>query len=414
MAVVAIAGTFDSKPEEFAYLRDRIHEHGCETLLINTGIFEPEVAVAISNQQITNEIGVDLGEIANRRDRGAGTAAIAQGLERLLPRLHGEGRFDAVVSMGGSGGTSMVAPAMRSLPIGVPKLIVSTVASNASIYVGDSDLILLPSVTDVSGLNSVSRMIFDNAASAISAMARVAQARNVSTERDKPVVSCTMFGVTTPCVDAARAELTERGWEVLVFHATGAGGRTMERLISENHVDAALDLTTTEWCDELFGGILNAGPERLDAAVKAGIAQVVSLGALDMINFGPVSSLPREMRDRLMYEHNPTTTLIRTTVEENRQLGGKIAEKLNGATRPVTIMIPRRGFSALDIEGGAFFDPAADTAAVDSLIAALTNSHVSVKMIDAHINDPEFAAACVHELMELATPELATTTERGN
>ena len=409
MAVVAIAGTFDSKPEEFSYLRDRIHEYGCKTLLINTGIFVPGMAVDITNQQITDEVGIDLGEIARQRDRGAGTAAIAQGLERLLPRLYEAGRFDAVISMGGSGGTSMVAPAMRSLPIGVPKLIVSTVASNAAVYVGDSDLVLLPSVTDVSGLNSVSRMIFDNAASAIAAMAGVAATRSKETGRDKPVVTCTMFGVTTPCVDAAREELTERGWEVLVFHATGAGGRTMERLISEDHVDAALDLTTTEWCDELFGGILNAGPKRLEAAVKAGIPQVISLGALDMINFGPVSSLPQEMRGRLMYEHNPTTTLIRTTVDENRLLGKKIAEKLNGAIRPVTVMIPQRGFSALDIDGGAFFDPAADAAAIESLRTALTNPNVTVEAIDAHINDPEFAAACVHELMKLVN-----TTERGN
>ncbi|MFT0846969.1 Tm-1-like ATP-binding domain-containing protein [Actinomycetaceae bacterium L2_0104] len=409
MAVVAIAGTFDSKPEEFSYLRDRIHENGCTTLLINTGIFVPDVAVDITNQQIADEIGIDLGKIAERRDRGAGTAAIAQGLEGLLPRLYEAGRFDAVISMGGSGGTSMVAPAMRSLPIGVPKLIVSTVASNAAVYVGDSDLVLLPSVTDVSGLNSVSKMIFDNAAAAISAMAQVAAGRSTENERDRPVVSCTMFGVTTPCVDAAREELTDRGWEVLVFHATGAGGRTMERLISEDHVDAALDLTTTEWCDELFGGILNAGPHRLEAGVQAGIPQVISLGALDMINFGPVSSLPEEMRGRLMYEHNPTTTLIRTTVEENRLLGEKIAEKLNGAVRPVTVMIPQRGFSALDIDGGAFFDPAADGSAIAALEAHIDNPKVVIKKIDAHINDPEFAAACVNELMELVNAK-----ERGN
>ncbi len=409
MAVVAIAGTFDSKPEEFSYLRDRIHEYGCETLLINTGIFDPGMTTDITNQQITDEVDIDLGEIAMRRDRGAGTAAIAQGLEKLLPRLHDHGLFDAVISMGGSGGTSMVAPAMRSLPIGVPKLIVSTVASNAAVYIGDSDLVLLPSVTDVSGLNSVSRMIFDNAASAVAAMAQVAELRDKEAERAKPVVTCTMFGVTTPCVDAAREELTDRGWEVLVFHATGAGGRTMERLISENHVDAALDLTTTEWCDELFGGILNAGPNRLEAGVEAGIPQVISLGALDMINFGPVSSLPQQMQGRLMYEHNPTTTLIRTTVQENHLLGKKIAEKLNRATTPLTVMIPQRGFSALDIEGGAFFDPEADASAIEALDTGINNPNVTIKKIDAHINAPEFAAACVHELMELVN-----ATERGN
>jgi len=401
VATVAIVGTFDSKASEFDYLRERIRSLGADTVMIHTGIFPARLPTDVDNDDIARRAGVDIGAVARRRDRGAGTAAIARGLAVVLPELYAQGRFDAVISMGGSGGTSMVAPAMRNLPLGVPKIIVSTVAGgDVSFYVGYSDLVLIPSITDVAGVNSVNRMVFDNAARAIVGMA--AGGHRTAGTREKPVVAATMFGVTTPCVDRARSELDALGWEVLVFHATGIGGRTMERLIDEARIDAVLDVTTTEWCDELFGGILNAGPHRLEAALRAGIPEVVSMGALDMINFGPRDTLPDSMRGRWIYQHNPTTTLVRTSVGENRKLGATIAEKLNEARRAVSVLVPLRGFSGLDREGAEFFDPAADAAAVDALEENASNPLVTVKKIDAHINDPDFAHTCVRELMSLS------------
>ncbi len=264
--------------------------------MIHTGSFEPKIPSDITSKELTEAAGENYAELVEARDRGRSVDAIARGMEILIPpELYQQGKFDGIISLGGSGGTSLVAPAMRALPVGVPKIIVSTMAGgNVAPYVGTSDIILIPSIVDVAGLNRISTTIFDNA---VHAMVGMLQHKRESTMEHKPMIAATMFGVTTPCVNAAQTYLEAKGYEVLVFHATGAGGKSMESLIDSGYFAGVLDITTTEWCDELFGGELNAGPNRLEAAGKAGIPQVVSLGALDMVNFGPIDSMPENIRD---------------------------------------------------------------------------------------------------------------------
>lgn len=396
---VAIAGTFDSKSEEFLFIKEQIEKTGLNTFLIHTGIFSPAFEPDITNQQIAQAAGTDLTEIAANRDRAQGTKAIAQGLEVLLPQLYSEGKFDGIISAGGSGGTSMVAPSMRALPIGVPKLIISTVAAgDVSGYVGSSDIFMYPSIVDVAGLNSISKKIFTNAANAISGMVI-----NLSTEQvsEKKVIAASMFGVTTPSVEVGRRLLEEQGYEVLVFHATGAGGKSMEKLITDGHIAGVLDLTTTEWCDELFGGNMPGGEHRLEAAAITGIPQVISLGALDMVNFGAVDTIPEKYQDRLFYQHNPMVTLMRTTAEENKKLGEKIAEKLNQVTSKSILMLPLKGLSSLDSKGHEFYAPTIDQVLFDTLTANINNPLVEIISLNYNINDPQFATAAAENLTQL-------------
>ncbi|OTN88137.1 hypothetical protein A5819_000589 [Enterococcus sp. 7E2_DIV0204] len=396
---VAIAGTFDSKSEEFLFIKEQIEKTGLNTFLIHTGIFSPAFEPDITNQQIAQAAGTDLTEIAANRDRAQGTKAIAQGLEVLLPQLYSEGKFDGIISAGGSGGTSMVAPSMRALPIGVPKLIISTVAAgDVSGYVGSSDIFMYPSIVDVAGLNSISKKIFTNAANAISGMVI-----NLSTEQvsEKKVITASMFGVTTPSVEVGRRLLEEQGYEVLVFHATGAGGKSMEKLITDGHIAGVLDLTTTEWCDELFGGNMPGGEHRLEAAAITGIPQVISLGALDMVNFGAVDTIPEKYQDQLFYQHNPMVTLMRTTAEENKKLGEKIAEKLNQVTSKSILMLPLKGLSSLDSKGHEFYAPTIDQVLFDTLTANINNPLVEIISLNYTINDPQFATAAAENLTQL-------------
>lgn len=396
---VAIAGTFDSKSEEFLFIKEQIEKTGLNTFLIHTGIFSPAFEPDITNQQIAQAAGTDLTEIAANRDRAQGTKAIARGLEVLLPQLYSEGKFDGIISAGGSGGTSMVAPSMRALPIGVPKLIISTVAAgDVSGYVGSSDIFMYPSIVDVAGLNSISKKIFTNAANAISGMVT-----NLSTEQvsEKKVIAASMFGVTTPSVEVGRRLLEEQGYEVLVFHATGAGGKSMEKLITDGHIAGVLDLTTTEWCDELFGGNMPGGEHRLEAAAITGIPQVISLGALDMVNFGAVDTIPEKYQDRLFYQHNPMVTLMRTTAEENKKLGEKIAEKLNQVTSKSILMLPLKGLSSLDSKGHEFYAPTIDQVLFDTLTANINNPLVEIISLNYNINDPQFATAAAENLTQL-------------
>lgn len=396
---VAIAGTFDSKSEEFLFIKEQIEKTGLNTFLIHTGIFSPAFEPDITNQQIAQAAGTDLTEIAANRDRAQGTKAIARGLEVLLPQLYSEGKFDGIISAGGSGGTSMVAPSMRALPIGVPKLIISTVAAgDVSGYVGSSDIFMYPSIVDVAGLNSISKKIFTNAANAISGMVI-----NLSTEQvsEKKVIAASMFGVTTPSVEVGRRLLEEQGYEVLVFHATGAGGKSMEKLITDGHIAGVLDLTTTEWCDELFGGNMPGGEHRLEAAAITGIPQVISLGALDMVNFGAVDTIPEKYQDRLFYQHNPMVTLMRTTAEENKKLGEKIAEKLNQVTSKSILMLPLKGLSSLDSKGHEFYAPTIDQVLFDTLTANINNPLVEIISLNYTINDPQFATAAAENLTQL-------------
>ena len=320
MATVVLLGTLDTKGEEYEFLRRRVLEEGVDALLVDTGVLgSPLAEPDISRQQVAEAASADLQELATSEDRGAAVEAMARGVSEIVKDLHAQGRLDAVLALGGSGGTAIAAQAMRQLPVGVPKLIVSTMASgDTRPYVGAVDVTLMYSVVDISGLNPISERILGNAAAAAAGMAK---AQGPDSDAEKPLVGATMFGVTTPCVTEARKRLEELGYEVLVFHATGTGGQSMEALMRSGFITASLDVTTTELADELVGGVLSAGPDRLEAAGALGIPQVVSLGALDMVNFGPFESVPAEFRDRLLYKHNPTVTLMRTTPEECAALG---------------------------------------------------------------------------------------------
>ncbi|MCR5576626.1 MAG: Tm-1-like ATP-binding domain-containing protein [Oscillospiraceae bacterium] len=398
MKTIAIIGTLDTKGREFGFIKQLAEERGLKTFCINTGVFEPAFEADVSNAEIAAAVGADIKAIVAARDRATATDVISRGLKVLLPRLYAEGKFDGVISAGGSGGTSMAAPAMRALPIGVPKMIISTMASgNVSQYVDTSDLIMVPSIVDVEGLNDISKKIFTNAVNALCGM--VSYPSEVKSE-GKPLLAATMFGVTTPCIKAAKEYLEGQGYDVLVFHATGAGGKTMESLIEAGFIKGVLDMTTTEWCDEIVGGVLTAGPHRLEAAAKAGVPQVVSVGALDMVNFGPWDTVPPQFAGRKLYKHNPTVTLMRTSPEELKLIGGAIADKLNMAAGKTVLMLPLKGVSAIDVEGAPFYDAEADAVLFDTLRKGVKES-VELIELDTDINDPAFAVAAAKKLIEL-------------
>lgn len=400
MKTIAIAGTFDSKGKELTFVKDILESLGLNTFTIHCGVFEPMFETDVSNQEVAKEVGEDIHGIAAKKDRALGTEVLSKGMERLIPKLYAEGKFDGIISLGGTGGTSLVTPGMRALPVGVPKVMVSTVASgNVQQYVGTSDIMMIPSIVDVSGLNSISTKIFTNAALAIAGMVKLEHEEKV--EAKKPLVAATMFGVTTPCVDIAREYLEEQGYEVLVFHATGTGGKTMERLVEEGYFEGVLDLTTTEWCDELVGGVLAAGPNRLESAGKHKVPQVVSVGALDMVNFGPMDTVPEKFEGRKFYKHNPTVTLMRTTVEENKKLGEIIAEKLNQTNGPTVLMLPLKGVSMIDAEGQPFHGPKEDEMLFDTLRQNINENKVELIEMDANINDREFALTAAKKLVDL-------------
>lgn len=399
MKTVAVLGTFDTKGKELKFIKECIEEHGLKTLCINTGVFEPVVEPDISSAEVAAAVGADINAIVEKRDRATATEVLAKGTEKLIPQLYAEGKFDGIISIGGSGGTSLATPAMRQLPLGVPKVMVSTMASgDVSPYVGTSDIVMIPSVVDAEGLNDISKVIFSNAANAVVGMV---QNRKEIESDGKPLLAATMFGVTTPCIKAAEEYLHEQGYDVLVFHATGTGGKCMEVLIDQGFIKGVLDLTTTEWCDEVVGGVLNAGPGRLTAAGKNGIPQVVSVGALDMVNFGPMDTVPAQFKDRNLYKHNPTVTLMRTTAEELKSIGHEIATRLADATGKTTLMLPLKGVSMIDVEGQPFYDAEADKALFDTLRTELADSNVEIVELDTDINDKEFAIAAAQKLISL-------------
>jgi uncharacterized protein (UPF0261 family) len=395
---VVLVGTLDTKGDEYAYLRDRLRLHGVNTLLVDAGTLDPpRTEPDIDRHEVAAASGVDLDELARARDRGRAVSAMASAAAALVKRLYDEGRCDGVLAAGGSGNTAIATAAMQALPVGIPKLMVSTVAAgNTRDYVGASDVALMASVTDVAGINSISGRILANAAAA---MAGMVQAQPVDLPEQRPLIAATMFGVTTPCVTAAREALEQRGYEVLVFHATGTGGDAMEGLIGSGFLAAVLDITTTELCDRLVGGVLAAGPDRLEVAGRNGLPQVVSLGALDMVNFGARDTVPPQFEGRNLYVHNPSVTLMRTTPEECAELGRIIAAKLASARGPVALFVPLKGVSAIDVEGGPFYDPAADEALFDALRENL-NDNVELHELEHNINDPEFARAMVDKLIE--------------
>jgi uncharacterized protein (UPF0261 family) len=396
--VVALLGTLDSKGAEYAYLKERIEAQGAQTFVINAGVLgEPPFRPDISAAEVAKAGGGDLTDLIERKDRGEAVAVMAKGAAAIVTRLQQEGRIDGIIAMGGGGGTSIAAAAMQALPVGFPKLLVSTLASgDIRPFVGVKDVTVMPAVVDISGINRLSSQILANAAGAIAGMVRIKKPQAAS---DKPIIAATMFGVTTPCVTKAREILEQAGYEVLVFHATGTGGRTMEELIRAGFVAGVLDITTTELADELAGGVLSAGPDRLEAAGEIGIPQIVSVGALDMVNFGAPGTVPAKYAVRLFYRHNPLVTLMRTTPEENAALGATIARKLNAAKGPTVLMIPTKGVSLIDVEGKPFHDERADAA----LFAALKSNlapHVRLVELDTDINDEAFAIRAVDLLVE--------------
>jgi uncharacterized protein (UPF0261 family) len=393
---VLLIGTLDTKGDEYAYLLERLRLHGVDGLLADAGtVGPPRAEPDITREALAAETGVDLGALG---DRGSAVGAMAGAAAALARRLHREGRIHGVLAAGGSGNTAIATAAMRALPVGVPKLMVSTMASgDTAVYVGASDVTMMASVTDVAGVNSISARILANAAAA---MAGMVGAPPVEVTQDRPLVGATMFGVTTPCVTAARQALEERGYEVLVFHATGTGGMAMESLMEAGHIRGVLDATTTELCDDLVGGVLSAGPDRLEAAGRLGLPQVVSLGALDMVNFGARDTLPPRFEDRNVHIHNPTVTLMRTTAEECAELGRRIARKLAAATGPTALFIPLGGVSAIDAPGQPFFDPEADAELFEALRAGLEGTDVELIELPCNVNDPEFAAAMAAKLDE--------------
>lgn len=393
---VVLIGTLDTKGAECAFLAERLRAAGVRPLLVDVGTFEPQgVEPDIGRDAVAAEAGVDLAALAEGRDRGAAVTAMTAAAAALVRRLRAEGRCDGVLAAGGSGNTAIATAAMRALPVGVPKLMVSTVAAgDTTDYVGATDLTLMASVADVAGVNSISGRILANAAAA---MAGMVQAPPVDVGRTRTLIGATMFGVTTPCVTAAREELERRGYEVLTFHATGTGGRAMEGLIEDGFIAGVLDASTTELADELVGGVMSAGPDRLEVAGRLGIPQVVSVGALDMVNFGARETVPERFAGRLLHVHNPQVTLMRTTPEECAELGRRLAAKLSGAQGPVALFLPLRGVSMISTEGGPFHDPAADAALFEAIREHVAPS-VELHEMDVDINDPAFAAAMADRL----------------
>lgn len=411
MATVVLLGTLDTKGIEYEFVRSRVQAEGCEAILVDAGILgSPLAQPDIAREEVAKAADVDLAKLVEAKDRGAAVEAMSNGSVAVVKDLYAQGRLHGILGLGGSGNTSIVSKAMRALPVGVPKLVVSTVASgDTRPYVGAVDVTMMYSVVDIAGINRISEAILTNAATAIAGMAR-AYANFKPSASTKPLIAATMFGVTTPCVNESRKCLEEQGYEVLVFHATGTGGQSMETLVNGGFIAGVLDITTTELADELVGGVLSAGPDRLEAAGNHSIPQVVSLGALDMVNFGPMDTVPEKFKERKLYKHNPTVTLMRTTPEENAQLGHILARKLNQAKGPVTIFIPLKGVSMIDTEGGAFYDPAADKALIDNLKANLRES-IDVREMDMDINDPRFAQAMAEQLDEYVRTQTAPTAQ---
>nr|WP_239000961.1 Tm-1-like ATP-binding domain-containing protein [Jiangella asiatica] len=393
-----LLGTLDTKGEEYAYLRDLLTARRCDVLTVDAGVLgEPRWRADVPADEVARAAGHELQELRGLRDRGAAMESMAAGAARVVTRLRQAGRVDAVMAAGGSNAAFLMSAVCAELPVGMPKLLVSTItAGDTRPYVGQSDLTLMYPVVDLGGLNRVSRLVLANAADACAGMAH---GPRETTAADRHTVAISMFGVTTACGTTVRELITAAGAEALTFHATGVGGASMEALIRSGHVQAVADMTTTELADDLLGGVCSAGPGRLTAAAEHGVPQVVSLGALDMVNFGPPSTVPAAHGGRLLHRHNPMVTLMRTSAEECAELGRQLAVKLNRATGPSAVLIPTRGFSQISTPGQVFHDPQADAALIDALTASL-GPHVYVRRFNTHINDPRLAAAAARILID--------------
>lgn len=394
---IALIGALDTKGVEYLFVKHCIEDLGLGTLVIDVGLlgppaFQPE----ISREEVASAAGIELTSLTARGDRGEAIKAMSRGAALLLPRLYAEGRFQGVMALGGTSGTCLACAAMQTLPIGIPKVMVSTVAgTDVSPYLGTRDIVMIPSIVDVVGINRISREIYARAAGAVCGMVKT----RIPEGEDRPMVVASMFGNTTPAVEMAKGILEKAGYEVLVFQATGTGGKTMESLMETGLISGVLDMTVTEWADELVGGVLSAGPSRLEAAATHGIPAIVVPGCLDMVNFWEADTVPPEFANRRFYQHNPSVTLMRTTPEENQQLGEILATKLNASLAPVSVLLPLRGLSKADSQGGPFWWPEADQSLFDSLKQHLRDDIPVIEM-DNHINDETFARRCAEELIE--------------
>jgi uncharacterized protein (UPF0261 family) len=394
---VVIVGALDTKGDDFRFVRDLIRARGLETIVVDFGVLEdPPFRPEISADEVAHAGGSSIAELRAGKDKTRAMQVMADGLARIVKELYDAGRLGGILGMAGSGGTSIATAAMRGLPVGVPKVMASTVGGgDISAYVGAVDIAMMPSVVDVAGINSISRRIYANAAGAIAGM--VSQEAPAATET-RPLITASMFGNTTACVNHAREALEKHGYEVLVFHATGTGGRTMESLIASGFITANLDITTTELADHVCGGALSAGPDRLMAAAGAGIPTLLVPGCVDMCNFWAIDTVPERHRSRNLYQWNPNVTLMRTDVAENAAMGAMIARAANASVGPVAILLPLKGVSQLDSPGNPFWDPDADGACYDAIRSSLKPGIPLIEM-DANINDPEFADRAVEMLL---------------
>ena len=351
--------------------------------MIHTGVFEPAFPVDVNNDEIAAAVGQDIKAIVERKDRALATETLSKGMEKLVPELYKQGKFDGIISFGGSGGTSLVTPAMRALPIGVLKVIVSTMATvNVSQYVGTSDIFMMPSIVDVTGLNKISKMIFSNAVLAIVGKVNLRDSIKIDKSESKPLIAASMFGATTPCVDCAKDYLEKRGYEVLVFHATGTGGKIMGALINAGFFAGVLDLTTTEWADQVVGGVLAAGEARCGAAIDKKIPQIVSVGACDMVNFGPIDTVPKEFSGRNFYKHNPTVTLMRTYIAENKKNCRKARVEMEQGSSAYDFAPAEKSASMIDADGQPFDGVEERKILFDTLKKNINNELVEIRELD--------------------------------
>jgi uncharacterized protein (UPF0261 family) len=402
---IAVVAAFDTKGAEARFVDGIIRARGHRTLTIDVGVLaDPSMPVDISASDLAHAGGSDLQTLRSAGDKAKAMEVMTRGAAVVAAKLYGERRFDAIIGLGGTAGTAIASSAMRALPIGVPKVLVSTVAAgDTRPYIGTKDLTMMYSIVDIAGLNRISTRVLGNAAGAVIGMAET----TLPAYEERPLIAASMFGNTTACVDRARGTLDAAGFEVLVFHATGAGGMTMESLIADGYVDGVLDLTTTEWADELCGGVFSAGAKRLDAAALAGIPQVIAPGCLDMVNFWAPETVPARYAGRKLFRWNPNVTLMRTDVDENQRLGRILAEKVNQSTGPVRVLLPLRGVSQLDSPGGEFWWPEADQALFQSMRQSLRRD-IPLLELDANINDPQFADRATDELLDMMKKQSST------
>lgn len=406
---VVIVGALDTKGEDFAFVKEVIESQGVQTLVVDFGVLgAPKFAPDITRDEVAAAGGANLKDFQSGEHKDKAMQAMAKGLARVVERLYGEGRLDGIIGMGGTGGTSLTTAAMRTLPVGVPKVMVSTVGGgDVSAFAGEKDITFIPSIVDVAGINRISRPIYANAAGAVAGMAK---ARRAAPADERPLLAASMFGNTTKAIEHARPILEKAAYEVLVFHATGAGGRTMESLIADGYISGVFDITTTELADHVCGGVFSAGPDRCLAAAKAGVPAVLAPGCVDMANFGGPETVPEKYVKRRLYHWNPNVTLLRTNVEENIRIGKMIGAAANVSRGPVSILLPLRGVSMLDSQGGEFWDPEAD-AACYTAIRDNVKPDVRIVEIDANINDDAFSEAAARELLTLIDANASSTKE---